>query len=131
MSRRGTARRADTDSVQVIDEKAQRLHQRVRIGGDARLVIDHPNGLVTAIGELVDLSEGGCQVRFHKHVDPYLAARLKLELAGKALWLPVVTRWVRRDAAGWTVGCAFDRPTAEKCEALRAVLSSHAVDLRH
>ena len=87
-------------------------------------MIDHPGGLISATGRLVDLSEGGCQLRLFHHVDPYLAARVRLDVAGQAFWMPVVTRWIRHDADGWTVGCAFDRPTAEKQIALREVLGT-------
>ena len=100
----------------------RRAHERFRLGGLARLVFDHPAGLVTATGRLVDLSEGGCQLRFHAHVAANLAARVRIDVAGETFWLPVLTRWVRRDAGEWTVGCAFDRPTPEKQLAMRAVL---------
>ncbi|HTD49922.1 MAG TPA: PilZ domain-containing protein [Acidimicrobiia bacterium] len=101
-----------------------RQHERFRLGGIVRLIVDHPGGLVTAIGHLVDLSEGGCQLRFHTRVDANLAARVRIEVAGNALWIPVLTRWVRRDVNEWTVGCAFDRPTLEKQVAIRDMLHS-------
>ena len=75
----------------------RRAHERFRLGGLARLVFDHPAGLVTATGRLVDLSEGGCQLRFHAHVAANLAARVRIDVAGETFWLPVLTRWVRRE----------------------------------
>jgi len=38
------------------------------------------------------------------------------------LWLPVVTRWVRHDPSGWTLGCAFGRLTPKKQATLRTIL---------
>ena len=107
-------------------DACRRQHERFRLGGIARLLVDHPAGLITATGRLVDLSEGGCQLRFFRHVDLHLAARVRLEIAGENVWMPVLTRWVRRDAEGWTVGCTFDRPTAEKEQAIRAILETRA-----
>jgi PilZ domain-containing protein len=111
-------------SVELFEDRSRRQHERFRLGGVARLMIDHPAGIITAMGHLVDLSEGGCQLRFQSHVDANLAARVRIELGGKDCWLPVLTRWVRRDAGDWTVGCAFDRPTLEKQRAIRAVLQT-------
>jgi hypothetical protein len=108
--------------VAQLDDRSRRLHQRFRLGGTVRLIIDHPGGIVTALGHLVDLSDGGCQLRFPTRVDPNLAARVRIEVAGRALWMPVLTRWVRRDASEWTVGCAFDRPTDDKQLAIHAML---------
>jgi hypothetical protein len=110
--------------VEPFGETSQRQHERFRLGGVARLLIDHPAGLITASGHLVDLSEGGCQLQFHTHVDANLAARVRIEVAGKTFWMPVVTRWVRRDGNEWTVGCAFDRPTLEKQLTIRAMLET-------
>src|SRR5258705_2406050 len=76
-------------------EENHRQHERVRLGGRAFLLVDPRSGLVTARGQLVDLSEGGCQLRLQRRVDPHRVGRVRLVLAGKALWLPVVTRWVR------------------------------------
>jgi hypothetical protein len=58
----------------------------------------------------------------HGPVDSNLAARVRIEAAGKVFWMPVIIRWVRREANDWTVGCAFDRPTAEKLLAIRETL---------
>jgi hypothetical protein len=52
----------------------------------------------------------------------HAAARVRLNLAGNVLWLPVVTRWTRHDSTGWTLGCAFDRLAPKKQAALRTML---------
>ncbi|MGO9876797.1 MAG: PilZ domain-containing protein [Acidimicrobiia bacterium] len=104
------------------DNRNLRRHQRVRLGGGALLIVDPRLGMVGAKGHLIDLSEGGCQLRVQCRLDAHLAGRVRLELAGKVLWFPVITRWVRRDSEGWTVGCAFDRVTTEKQETLKAAL---------
>ena len=78
--------------------------------------------MISARGHLVDLSEGGCRLSFRRHVEAQLAARVRLELAGKALWFPVTTRYVVSEADRWIVGCAFGRLTTKQQNALRAVL---------
>ena len=103
---------------------ARRQHERFRLGGVSRLVVDHPAGLITATGHLIDLSEGGCQLRFFRPVDLHLAARVRLEVAGEAFWMPLLTRWIRRDPSGWLVGCSFDRPTDEKQRVIRSLLGT-------
>ena len=110
--------------MEQFDDRSRRQHERFRLGGAARLIIDHPDRLITATGNLVDLSEGGCQVLCHTPVDSNLAARVRIEAAGKVFWMPVVIRWVRREANDWTVGCAFDRPTPEKQRAIRETLEA-------
>jgi hypothetical protein len=75
---------------------------------------------------MLDLSEGGCQLRLRRRIDADLAGRVNLDVEGKALWLPVITRWAREDSHGWTVGCEFDRPTAEKLELLKSLLEELA-----
>jgi len=104
------------------DDRNQRRHERVRLGGRALLIVDPRFGMVGAKGELIDLSEGGCQLGVQTRMDAHLAGRVRLELAGKALWFPIITRWVRRDSQGWTVGCAFDRVPAHKQDILRDAL---------
>jgi hypothetical protein len=78
--------------------------------------------MISARGHLVDLSEGGCRLAFRRHVEAQLAARVRLELAGRALWFPVTTRYVVSEADRWIVGCAFGRLTTKQQDALRAVL---------
>jgi hypothetical protein len=103
-------------------DDSRRRHERVRLGGRALLIVDPRLGMVGAKGELIDLSEGGCQLRLHRRVQGHLAGRVRIELAGKTSWFPVVTRWARGDSEGWTVGCAFDRLTTDKQEILRNAL---------
>jgi hypothetical protein len=114
-------RSVDIRRVEVIDVRGRR-HARVRLGGTARLLFDQHDTMVSAMGVLVDLSEGGCQLRFAQRIEPHLAARVRLDLAGNSLWLPVVTRWARRARDGWTVGCAFDGLTPQKTELIRTLL---------
>ena len=89
------------------------------------LLIDTPDGLVTTHGQLVELTDGACAIHVRKRMGTHHAGRVNLEVGGKDLWLPVVTRWVREEAVGWTVGCEFDRPTPEKQEAIRMLLRGH------
>jgi hypothetical protein len=107
----------------------RRKHERVRLGGSALLFVDPRGGLIGVRGHLVDLSEGGCQLSFRRHVDPDLAGRVRVTVAGKALWLPVVTRQVVTDAAGhWTVRCAFGALTTKKQDTLRTLLFELSVE---
>jgi hypothetical protein len=106
----------------VQDERPRRQQKRIQVGGGARLLIDTPDGLITTFGQIIDLSEGGCALRIHRPLDVQLAGRVNVEVAGNAIWLPVLTRWVRGDSRGWTVGCEFDRPTSEKQQAIRVLL---------
>ena len=105
------------------DERRRRKQDRIRLGGSIRLLLDTPAGLATTTGQIIDLSAGGCAIRVHRKVDSGLVGRVHVEVAGRAMWLPVATRWVRSDAQGWMVGCEFDRPTPEKQLAIRTLLS--------
>jgi hypothetical protein len=100
----------------------RRREERLRLGGEVRLLVDTPSGLVTTAGQVLDLSTGGCALRLHRPVDTKLVGRVNMAIAGEALWLPIITRWVRTDSRGWTVGCQFDRPTEEKQRAIRMLL---------
>jgi hypothetical protein len=100
----------------------RRRERRVQVSGSVRLLVDSADGLVTTHGQLVDLSEGGFAVHLSRPMDTHHAGRVNLVVDGKALWLPMVTRWARADSGGWTVGCEFDRPTPDKVQALRAML---------
>lgn len=103
-------------------ERPRRQQKRVQLGGSVRLLIDTPHGLLTTTGQIIDLSEGGCAIRIHRPVEANLAGRVNVEIAGKALGLPVLTRWTCADSRGWTVGCQFDRPTPEKQRAIRMLI---------
>ena len=104
------------------DERPRRRHERIRLGGSVRLMLDTSDGLRTACGQIVDLSVGGCAIRVHRIIETDLAGRVQVDVAGKSMWLPVITRWVRADSRGWTVGCAFDRLTPEKQQLISALL---------
>jgi hypothetical protein len=96
---------------QADDRHDRRQRERAALGGRVLLIADPRAGLISAKGHLVDLSEGGCQVHIRSRVGAHVAARLRLDLGGTVMWLPVVTRWARPDATGWTLGCAFERLT--------------------
>lgn len=106
----------------MIDEHSRRKYERVRVGGSVRMMVDSSAGLRMAAGHLVDLCEGGCAIFLKARVEPHVAARIQVEVAGAELWLPVVTCWARCDSRGWTIGCSFDRPTPEKQRAIRALV---------
>jgi PilZ domain len=98
-------------------------NERMRLAGSVRLMIDTSGGLRTACGQIVDLSAGGCAIRVHRSIDCDLAGRVRIEIAGNATWLPVITRSVREDSRGWTVDCTFDRLTPDKARVISALLS--------
>jgi hypothetical protein len=104
------------------DGTSQRRYDRVPIVGYARMMVDTAAGVRMVAGRLIDLSEGGCSVFVKTRVEPNAAARIQVEISGTDIWLPVVTRWARGNARGWTIGCEFDRPTPEKEKAIRALL---------
>jgi hypothetical protein len=104
------------------DERPRRQQKRLRFGGPVRLFIDTSDGLIIANGHIIDLSEGGCALRVHRPIESNLVGRISLEVAGKALGLPVLTRWSHADSRGWTLGCQFDRPTPEKQHAVRVLM---------
>jgi hypothetical protein len=104
------------------DDPTRRRHERVELGGTALLIVDPRSGMLGAKGQLIDLSEGGCQLRLRRRVDAHLAGHVRLALAGKALWLPVTILSVRGTVDGWMVRCAFNRLSTEKRETLRELL---------
>jgi hypothetical protein len=109
-----------------VESSSRRTQKRVRLAGSIRLLVDTPGGLITLAGQIIDLSEGGCALRVYRRVDSEQVGRVHVEVAGTALWIPVVTRWARRQPEGWLVGCQFDRPTIEKQRAIRTlVLERH------
>lgn len=100
----------------------RRRHERVQLGGRALLLVDPRRGLIGAKGQLVDLSEGGCQLSVRRHVDAHLAGLVRLKIGRKALWFPVATRQVVSDGAGWTVRCAFNGLSSKKQATLHMLL---------
>ena len=116
-------RTVDSNGMKGHRRPERRRHERVRLGGSALLFVDPRGGLIGVRGTLVDLSEGGCQLSFRRHVDPDLGGRVRITVAGQVLWLPVVTRQVVSDAEGhWTVRCAFGALTTKKQDTLRTLL---------
>ena len=116
-----------TESAHGID---RRRHPRVRLGGSALLFVDPRRGMISAKGNLIDLSEGGCRLHFRRYVESNLAGRVRLNVAGKAMWFPVHTRHVVTVAGGWSVGCAFGRLTTKKQDRLRALLFELSLERR-
>jgi hypothetical protein len=104
------------------NEPSRRRYERVRLGGNARMVLDTPSGLQTTAGQLIDLSEGGCAVLSRSYVPVRVPGRLRMVVAASEMWLPVTVVWVQSGKHGWMVGCEFDRPTDEKQRMLRALL---------
>ena len=106
----------------------RRRHDRIRLGGSAFLLVDPRRGLLGAKGHLIDLSEGGCQLSFGRHVDADLVGRVRLKLGGKALWFPLVTRQIVSDGVGWTVRSTFGGLATKKQDALRSLLFQLSVE---
>jgi hypothetical protein len=77
------------------DGTSQRRHERVRVNGFVRMMVDTAAGVRMASGRLIDLSEGGCSIFVKHRVEENAPARIQVEIAGTDIWLPVVTRWAR------------------------------------
>jgi PilZ domain len=108
--------------VQHLPGDKQRSKSTVQLGTSVRLLLDTPDGLLTTYGQLVDLSEVGFSVYMRRSIEAHHVGRVNFTVRGEPLWLPMVTRWIREDAGGSTVGCEFDRPTPEKQQAIRDLL---------
>src|SRR3954453_6375473 len=92
-----------------------RLHERFRIGGNVRLHLDTPDGPAPRIGQIVDLSEGGCAVHVYKPVPSNAYGQIEVDIGGAALLLPINVRWTRQGQHRWKAGCRSDRtPDAKK-----------------
>ncbi len=100
----------------------QRKHERIRAAGCVRLMVDTPDGLRTDSGHLVDLSQGGCTILAQTRIEAHAGGRVQVDVGDVWIWLPVVTRSVCCQGRAWRIGCAFDRPTAEKQRAVRALV---------
>jgi PilZ domain-containing protein len=100
----------------------QRLHERIRIGGSVRLLIDTATGPAIRVGQIVDLSESGCGVRVYKPVEAGACGQIEIDVGGRTLTMPVVVRWARDDVHSWKVGCLFYRPVDAKRALVRALL---------
>ncbi len=82
-------------------------------------MLETTHGLASMRGFITNISIGGCALRVYASVEPYRPGRVKVRIDGSEVWLPIITRWVRRDVRGWSVGAAFDGLTQDK-EALVA-----------
>jgi hypothetical protein len=100
----------------------QRAHERVRVGGSVRLLLDTPTGITTRVGQIIDLSEGGCAVRVYKPVSADDSGQIQMEVGGGTLTLDIVVRWARNDNHSWRVGLVFDRPAGPKRAFVRDLL---------
>lgn len=106
--------------MQVEGDK-QRQQNRDLVGGSVRLMVDSPSGLWASHGQLVDVSEVRFTVFVRRSMDTQHAGRVSFEVAGKAVWFPMVTRWVREDReAGRLAASSTDRRTkndrpSERC----------------
>ena len=58
---------------------------RRRIHGSVRVLVDTPEGLVGAAGQILELSEAGCTLRVHRRFDLAFRGRVNIDVAGKAL----------------------------------------------
>jgi len=97
----------------------RRRHARASVASKVQLLLETRNGLITLSGYVIDISVSGCALHIQSWIEPNLVGRVQLALGGQEVWLPIVTRWVRQDAKGWSVGAEFDRPTREKHEFVR------------
>jgi hypothetical protein len=104
------------------DVPDRREHDRVALGGSALLIPDAGREPISASGQLVNVSRGGCQLRLQRLVDPHSEAKVRLELAGDMPWFPVIISWVRQDRDGWLVGCVFEPLAPTLQNALRNVM---------
>jgi PilZ domain len=112
----GPAHRFDSPNV---SGSNRRRHARASVASKVNLLIETRDGLVTLSGYVIDISVSGCAIHLQNRVEPHLAGRVQLALGRDEVWLPIVTRWVRPDAKGWSVGAEFDRPTREKHDLVR------------
>jgi len=101
----------------------RRRHARAALTSKVQLLLETRNGLTTVIGYVVDISVSGCALHLQSRIEPHLPGRVRLPLGGQDVWLPIVTRWARPDARGWSVGAEFDRPTREKQDLVRRFVS--------
>jgi PilZ domain len=120
MRNNAPAQRSESDAS---DGRNRRRHARAQYAGQARLLLETSHGLTTHTGYVLDISLSGCALHFQTRVDAHLCGRVQLVLAGRDVWLPIVTRWVRQDSRGWSVGAEFDRPTPEKHDLIRRFVS--------
>lgn len=107
----------------------RRRHPRVSVAGKARLVADSSEGLMTVIGNVIDLSVSGCAIRIFTKLEPKHEARLELELDGERIWVPGHVVWTRMPDSAWMVGIRFDQLVPEKQSLIMKLVASRR-DLR-
>ena len=100
----------------------RRRHERVPVVGEVRLWLDGWTGTAAIKGHILDLSAGGCSLLLRLRPDAGDLGRVQLSVDGRSVWLPIEIRWVRADEGGWVAGAAFDRPTPEKQDLIRALI---------
>ena len=106
-----------------MDDIHGRRDERVPLQGALRLLVKGRDGFLVGSGEIIDLSAHGCAIRVrNRSIEPDLTGRIDVSIAGVSLSLPIVTRWVRAESDGYTVGCAFDDLTPEDNRAVHALL---------
>ena len=86
-------------------------------------MLQERNGSRTIATEVVDVTVLGCELRVFAPVDVDQTGRLGYEIRERTAWMPVRVRSVRRGARGWTVACAFDRPTPEQQRSIYAFMA--------
>ena len=101
----------------------RRRHVRAALTSKVQLLLETREGLTTLSGYVLDISMSGCALHLTKRIDSGLVGRVQLPLGGQDVWLPIVARWVRQDARGWSVGAEFDRPTQAKQDLVRRFVS--------
>jgi hypothetical protein len=102
--------------------RQRRRDERVPVAGQVRLWLDGRAGTAAVKGHILDLSAGGCALLLPVRPDPGDLGRVQLSVGDRSLWLPIEIRWARADERGWVAGAAFDRPTPEKQDFIRALI---------
>jgi hypothetical protein len=95
---------------------------RSPVEGTLRLLMTSGAGLLVGLGEITDVSDGGCAIRTsNRMLEPNLHGCIEVMIADEMVALPVITRWVRPEPDGFVVGCIFDGLTSQKHRALYAL----------
>src|SRR4051794_1084645 len=95
----------------------RRVLERARLGGNVRLVIGNGAAVPSRSGQLIDLSESGCQLRVYKPVLADVDGRVEMHVGATLVSIDVTIRWVREESTTWRVGCEFV-PGAPRDEAV-------------
>lgn len=114
---------ADISDVPAFEQQTRALDDSYRPRRIGRLVVCEPSGRATLAAEVLEVSVVGCELRVYSPLEKNRAARLGIEVRNATLWAPVVFRSVRRTAHGWTVSCAFDRPSPTDQRSIYALMA--------